>query len=217
MPKKSETKSTKKASSNKKNSPKPKDTSTKATKEVEAVVEQEHVNETQAEDTSWADKMEGETKTCNSKTKDKPTKDIEKEVDTMMENDEEFTTLPPRVRVVKHLTYPEGSVANFDRTKVIELSKKSVKELSNTQLLQVLVWRGEVELNPFLTNECVRTLQKLHHEVVPSFKKFPHKKFNNNFDNSNTTRDHSRSKFNNGKREHSKSKFSNGNYRPYRK
>lgn len=158
--------------------------------------------DTKAENASWADKMEAEVEhEPLSKNKSVPKKVVEHiEYD---DNDHDHSTVPES-HVVKHFTYPKGSVANFDRSKIIELSKKPVKELSNTQLLQVLVWRGEAELNPFLTDECAKTLRKLHRELLPSFKKFTPKRFNKFERNSDNT-------------DRPRSKFSNGNNRPYRK
>lgn len=111
-----------------------------------------------------------------------------------------------------YFSYPEGSVANFNEKEIESFASKSVGELSNTQLLQVLMYRGRKELNPFLTEQCATVLRKMHNEFVP--KKFGSSKFPSSFKSQSRGSTETGTETFSG--EKSKSKFPGKNTRPYK-
>ena len=75
-------------------------------------------------------------------------------------------------------TKQNQTILDFNRDDVADFENKTVSELSITQLLQVLVRRGEVQENITVRKECGILMKKLHGEPL---RKNPHR-FNNRRD-----------------------------------
>lgn len=64
-------------------------------------------------------------------------------------------------------TQERRSVLDFDRQEAAKLESSKASDLTNDQLLMILVTRGEAQKNPVISSGCERVLRQINRERLP--------------------------------------------------
>ena len=94
-------------------------------------------------------------------------KDSQSKDDFQVKDDYESDHDEPETSDWAENTERRKSVCDFDREDVARFETSKVEELTNEDLLKVVIRRGEMQKNPVLSGGCKRVLKQINLERLP--------------------------------------------------
>ena len=94
---------------------------------------------------------------------------------------------PPTEESNNSTSVEKKSVIDFDRTEVAAYENMTVSDMSNDQLLMILIRRGEEQKNPVISGGCERLLRQINRESINPHRgnRNNHFRGKNNYNNKN--------------------------------